>query len=352
MSTVLSSRITTCEPRLLWHREEGRRDRGSSTSGRYPMTVPSGSAVTADFRCSTKVRGTPMTSRREGRARRPVVPRRRGWCGPRPDPDLMAMLEHVAAVEGARVHDSFDAVAQLAQGLFGPENFGFALIGPRTRETARSPNITTVSSTNALSGQSSGWRNLDRLPASRSQRIDVRLPLPQREGRVNGRTRDVGDQSVRQVGTGPWDERTGKGHGQSLHPAGSIRLGAGEIVNGDLVAPADTQAFSTSVRVNPNVSTPSTWRSARTGTSRVMDVWPAGIVTVVGGGVKSRRSAVAVEVTSVTRTGRCRSSAPIGSSPRRLPCHARAQRRSLCRSRWLAASSCPESGPRRWRPPR
>ena len=57
-----SSSRTTCAPGLLRDGEERRpRRTGRRRAASWPTTVPSGSAVTADFRCSTLVTGTPTT---------------------------------------------------------------------------------------------------------------------------------------------------------------------------------------------------------------------------------------------------------------------------------------------------
>ena len=69
---------------------------------------------------------------------------------------------------------------------------------PGEVSTARSPNTTTVSSTNTPSGWSSAGRDLLHRPAVGRERTDVALPLPQRELGINRGAIEVGQLTVGQ----------------------------------------------------------------------------------------------------------------------------------------------------------
>ena len=105
---------------------------GRPPAGSYPTTVPSGSAVTADLRCSTFVSGTATTRGAERRrGRRELVDAVGVGAPAEPDVDRAVVLEHVAAVEGAGRLDVRDPVAQAAQRLLGARGLRLALVGAR-----------------------------------------------------------------------------------------------------------------------------------------------------------------------------------------------------------------------------
>ena len=89
------------------------------------MTVPSGSAVTADLRCSAFVTGTATTSTPNGCE---MSVQLRDALGVRAaadaDPDRAAVLQHVAAVERAGRLDSRDAIPLSAHGVLGRGDLG------------------------------------------------------------------------------------------------------------------------------------------------------------------------------------------------------------------------------------
>ena len=118
------------------------------------------------------------------------------------DPDGPAVLEHVAAVEGAGCFDVGDPIAESAQRLLGAGCLGFALVsaGPADhREVA-------VHHDGVLDEHRVGAFvervDLDALPPLVGQRGDVGPPLLSGKIHVDGVSLDVGEESIGQPGTG------------------------------------------------------------------------------------------------------------------------------------------------------
>ena len=88
--------------------------------------------MTADLRCSTFVTGTPTTVAPSG-SRCAVSWLRPGLVGAaaEADPDRAAVLEDVAAVEGAGRLDVHDPVAEPEQRLLGAGRLGLPLVRAR-----------------------------------------------------------------------------------------------------------------------------------------------------------------------------------------------------------------------------
>ena len=163
---AVSPSSTTCAPDSSGVARNLGNIAGSSTAAGQPTIVPSGSAVTADFRCRTFV------TRHRHHAPHPRLEMRSQLCDAgsvgaptQADVDGGADLQHVAAVERAgrlrfgpscnRVRRSF--LRPLPSRARGSARPGSVI-------TARSPNITTVSSMKTASGQSSAGGHLDRSP--------------------------------------------------------------------------------------------------------------------------------------------------------------------------------------------
>ena len=96
--------------------------------------MPSGSAVTADFRCSTFVTGTPTTVQPRGVEQRAQLPDALAvGASAVAHVDGAVDLEHVAAVEGAGQFDGRSvSIAEAAQGLAHGIRLGASRLGAGT----------------------------------------------------------------------------------------------------------------------------------------------------------------------------------------------------------------------------
>ena len=157
--------------------------------------MPSGSAVTADFRCSTLVSGTPTTRRTQ----------RLQCCGQlieagpvraaaETDPHGSVVLEHVAAVEGPGILDTRDPIAEPSKHLLDRGGLGLALVGTGTRDDRQvAVHDHGVLDEDRVWTVICGW-DLDRLPTLVVQRGDVAIPLTLRQIQIDAGTLDVSDQ--------------------------------------------------------------------------------------------------------------------------------------------------------------
>ena len=124
-----------------------------------------------------------------------------------PDPDLAVVLEDVASIQGPRLLDPGDPVAETGKGLLGPGRLRPALDGTRSADHGQ----VVVHQHGVLDERRvravAGGRDLDDLPALGGQRRDIPLPLAEGETRVDGGPVEVGQQSVGQSGTRTTDQR-------------------------------------------------------------------------------------------------------------------------------------------------
>ena len=101
------------------------------------MTVPSGRAVTADFRCSTFVDRDADNVRADRRQNVAQLTNTVGvGAAAVADVDRVADLEHVAAVEGAGWADAIDRIPERLDDLLGLDDLGLAAIGAGPEITA------------------------------------------------------------------------------------------------------------------------------------------------------------------------------------------------------------------------
>ena len=128
----------------------------SISDGSAAMTVPSGRAVTADFRCSTRCSGTGTTAKPRD------ATSRRSWRipsalvrPPRPAYSVVPTLSTSppSSVPGSSIRASSNPSPRTASSV--PASSARRSSAPGRVSTARSPHTTTVSSTNAESGRSS-----------------------------------------------------------------------------------------------------------------------------------------------------------------------------------------------------
>ena len=125
-----------------------------------------------------------------------------------PDPDRAAVLEHVAAVEGAGLLDARDAVAEPGERLLGARGLRLALVGAGAgdhREVAvHDRGVLDEDGVGAVVGRV----HLVELPALGLERRDVAEPLPPRLLDVDRHPLEVGQQPFGETGAGPADQGT------------------------------------------------------------------------------------------------------------------------------------------------
>src|SRR5690606_3556585 len=188
ISTVPRSSGTTCAPVSSG---------GTSRSGRracagWPMRVPSGSAVTADFRWRTSDSSTGTTRRPGSSAANWAMP----WPSVRPaDVDGLAGLQDVAAVERARPRHPYRVEPEIPYGALDGVH-----LGPPLRRARPGEYGDTVGDDDRVPHDRGVGRDVPRAPAGGGDRGDERGDvggvLFGGEVAVDGLAPDVGDDAL------------------------------------------------------------------------------------------------------------------------------------------------------------
>ena len=194
--------------------------------------MPSGSAVTADFRCSTLLTGTPTTRAPSGSRCARSCSNPASFVRP-PSPThtvpACSSTSPPSRVPGSSIRTI--RYAELAQRRLGAVGLRLALVRARPRHhrevVQHDHGVLHEHGVGAVGRRS----DLDGLPAVLVQRRHVRVPLAARERDVDRRAVQVGQQTVRQTRTGTADQCS-LCHAVTLAPGGGPSSGRGAWVDG------------------------------------------------------------------------------------------------------------------------